>query len=212
MAFWNAPLDDPEHAKHACGCALAMIDALHDINRTMEADARAEGRAFYPLQIGIGLNTGECVVGNVGSDQRFDYSAIGDAVNLASRLESQSKTYGIPIIMSESTLAEVPGWAAVEVDLIVVRGKEEAIRIYTLLGDDSAGRSESFAQLSLSHERLLAAYRESRWDDAQAALEMCRSIEPRLAHLYDLYRARISRFRDVPPPPGWRGIYVAETK
>lgn len=212
MAFWNAPLDDPEHGKHACACALAMIGALDRINETLQADSAAESRAFYPLHIGIGLNTGQCVVGNVGSDQRFDYSAIGDPVNLASRLESQSKTYGIPIIVSETTLATVPGWAAIEVDQIVVRGKEEAIRIYTFLGDESVGQNEGFADFRARHDAMLKAYRERRWNDALAALEECSRQEPRLASLYRVYAARISTFREVPPPPEWRGIYVAESK
>jgi adenylate cyclase len=212
MAFWNAPLDDPAHGKHACACALAMLDALRALNLALEADAKADGQTFHPLQIGIGLNTGNCVVGNVGSDQRFDYSAIGDPVNLASRLEGQSKTYGLSIVMSESTRAAVPDWAALEIDLIIVRGKQEAIRIYTLLGDESAGRSDAFARLGARHAEMLGAYRDRRWDDARNALGVCRRLEPRLASLYDLYAARIAAFLEMPPPAEWQGVYVAKSK
>lgn len=212
MAFWNAPLDDAAHAEHACTCSLAMLGALDQLNIALEADTRAEGRTFHAIHIGIGLNTGECIVGNMGSDQRFDYSVIGDSVNLASRLEGQSKTYGVALVISESTLASVADWAAVELDLIVVRGKAEAIRIYTLLGDASVAQSESFAQLRAAHAAMLDAYRGQRWTDARAALARCRPLEPRLAGLYDLYAARINEFLEISPPPGWQGVYVAKSK
>ena len=124
MAFWNAPLDDPGHADHACESALAMLAELDRVNRELAAEAEAEGRAFPPLAIGIGINTGECVVGNMGSDERFSYTAIGDAVNLAARLEGQSKIYGVPIILGEATRAAAPSWAALELDLVLVKGKD----------------------------------------------------------------------------------------
>jgi adenylate cyclase len=212
MAFWNAPLDDPGHGEHACESALVMFSALGRLNATLEAEATAEQRTFRPLHIGIGLNTGQCVVGNMGSDQRFDYSAIGDPVNLASRLEGQSKIYGVSIIISESTLAMVPSWAAVELDLIIVHGKEEVIRIYALLGDELMGRSEAFAQFRSTHAKMLDAYRQRRWQDALTALDRCRSQEPQLIGFYDLFAARITNFLVVPPPPDWNGVYVAESK
>jgi len=212
MAFWNAPLDDSAHGKHGCASALAMLDALNTLNAALANEAKSGGRTPNALQVGIGLNTGECIVGNMGSDQRFDYSAIGDPVNLAARLESQSKNYGVDIVISESTLATIPGWAALELDLIVVHGKEEAIHIYALLGDEAAGRSASFAKIRAAHAAMIDAYRQQRWQDARAALDPCRSLEPRLADLYDLYAERIAGFMANPPPPDWRGIHVAESK
>ncbi|HML10341.1 MAG TPA: adenylate/guanylate cyclase domain-containing protein, partial [Stellaceae bacterium] len=95
MAFWNAPLDDPQHADHSCASALAMLSELDRINVDLKGEAEAEGRAFHPLHIGVGINSGECIVGNMGSEERFAYTAMGDAVNLASRLESQTKTYHV---------------------------------------------------------------------------------------------------------------------
>jgi len=212
MAFWNAPLDDPAHGEHACRSALAMLGALVQLNSALEAEALAAGAAFRPLHVGIGLNTGQCVVGNMGSDQRFDYSAIGDPVNLASRLEGQSKTYDVGIVISESTFATVPHWAAIEIDLVIVKGKEETIRIYALLGDETEGRSESFAQFRVLHQEMLDAYRHGRWDDARTALDRCGTLEPRLRGLYDVYAARIGNFIAVPPPSDWNGVYVAESK
>ena len=123
MAFWNAPLDDPGHADHACESALAMLAELDRVNRELAAEAAAEGHAFQPIAIGIGLNTGECVVGNMGSDERFSYTAMGDAVNLAARLEGQSKTYGVPIILGEATRDAAPSWAALELDLDRCQGE-----------------------------------------------------------------------------------------
>jgi adenylate cyclase len=212
MAFWNAPLDDPAHGEHACASALAMMEELGTLNKTLQAEALAEQRAFQPLKVGIGLNTGECVVGNMGSDQRFDYSVLGDAVNLASRLEGLSKLYGVDIVISESTLAAVPGWAAIELDLVVVKGRTEPIRIYALLGDAAAGQSTAFVRLRASHDRMVEAYRQRRWEEAQAALDQCRSLEPRLVGLYAFYAERIQTFLGAPPPTGWEGIYVADSK
>jgi adenylate cyclase len=212
MAFWNAPLDDPDHAEHACRSALAMIDALAELNTALEADAGAERQPFKPMRVGIGINTGQCIVGNMGSDQRFDYSAMGDTVNLASRLEGQSKVYGVAIIVTEDTLALLKGWAAIEIDLIVVTGKHEAVRIYALLGDEEMGRSERFQTLLAQHTEMIGAYREQRWQEARNALDRCRSSEPGLAALYTLYAGRIAAFEAHPPPAGWHGIHTADSK
>ena len=212
MAFWNAPLDDPAHGEHGCASALEMLQALDDINVTLKADAAAEQREFHALHVGIGLNTGDCVVGNMGSDQRFDYSAIGDPVNLASRLEGQSKAYGVGIVISESTLAKVPDWAAIELDRVVVRGKEEAIRIYALMGDAELGKSDVFVRFRAQHTEMLDLYRQRRWQDACAIIDQCRMLEPKLGALYALYSARIADFMSNPPPADWDGVYVAESK
>ena len=111
MAFWNAPLDDPAHAANACGTALAMLARLATLNEELEAEAKAEGRPHMTLNIGIGLNTGDVVVGNMGSEKRLSYTVMGDAVNLASRLEGQSKTYGVAIVIGERTRAQAPDFA-----------------------------------------------------------------------------------------------------
>jgi adenylate cyclase len=212
MAFWNAPLDDPDHGKHGCASALAMLDALENLNAALKAEAGAEQRGFQALEIGIGLNSGECVVGNMGSDQRFDYSVLGDSVNLASRLEGQSKTYGVAVVISEATRRAVPDWAAIELDLIVVKGKEEPVRIYTLLGDEIVGQSEGFAKLSAQHIEMLDAYRQRRWQDANAALARCRPLAPALAGFYDLFARRITGFLTAPPAADWQGVHIAESK
>jgi adenylate cyclase len=212
MAFWNAPLDDNDHAVHACDTALAMLNELEGINIELAAEARAEGRDFYPINIGIGINTGECVVGNMGSDERFAYTAMGDVVNLASRLESQCKTYGVPVVVGEATRAAAPGRAFLELDRIAVKGKVNAVNIYTLLGDEAYAKSPDFIVLSDHHAEMLACYRERDWEGAGAALSTCRGLDTRLEKFFDLYATRIAYFTENPPPPGWNGEFVAENK
>ncbi len=212
MAFWNAPLDDPAHADDSCGSALAMLAELDRINEGLAAEAAAEGRVFQPIHIGVGINTGECVVGNMGSDERFAYTAMGDAVNLASRLEGQSKTYGLSIIVGEATRAAAPSWAALELDLIAVKGKEEAVRIYTLLGDAAEAQSPGFRALAAAHEAMLRGYRAQNWAAARAALAECRGHDLRLEAFYDLYDERLAYFAANPPDADWDGVFVALTK
>ena len=212
MAFWNAPLDDPDHADHACDSALAMMRTMAALDLRLAAEATASGQPHHALKIGIGINSGECVVGNMGSDQRFDYSVLGDAVNLASRLEGQSKTYGVGIVMGETTRASAPRWAALELDLIAVKGKAEAVRIYALLGDEALAETPEFKLLAARQAAMLAVYRAQDWGAARAALAACRIIDPTLNALHDLYEERIAYYAANPPGPDWDGVFVATSK
>ncbi len=212
MAFWNAPLDDPDHAEHACATGLAMLHGLAHLNRDLAAEAAVQGRPFQPLDFGIGINTGDCVVGNMGSTRRFDYTVLGDAVNLASRLESQSKNYGVGIVLGEATRVAAPDWAMLELDRIAVQGKTEPVTIYALLGDRSYALSPQFAALDECHCRMLACYRAQDWAGARAAVAECRQHDSRLTRLYDLYDERIGFFAASPPGPDWDGVFVASDK
>jgi adenylate cyclase len=212
MAFWNAPLDDPAHADRACAAALAMLAELHRVNRDFAAEAAREERVFQPIQIGVGINTGECVVGNMGSDERFAYTAFGDAVNLAARLEGQTKIYGVSLIIGEATREAAPDWATLELDRIAVKGKEEAVRIYALLGDQRHAHAPEFVVLAERHAAMLTHYRARDWAAARAALERCRGRDPRLDALYDLYTGRIAYFSANPPAADWDGVFIALTK
>ncbi|HZK89715.1 MAG TPA: adenylate/guanylate cyclase domain-containing protein [Stellaceae bacterium] len=212
MAFWNAPLDVPNHADEACATALAMNAAIGGINESFAADGVAEVGISAPLHIGIGINTGECVVGNMGSERRFAYTALGDAVNLASRLEGQTKTYHVDVIIGEATRKAAPSWAAIELDLIEVKGKADAVRIYALLGDAELAQSAEFRALEARQEAMLRCYRRQDWAGARAALGRCRRYGPRLGALFDLYEERIGFYQAHPPGPSWDGVFVALSK
>ncbi|MCP3986344.1 MAG: adenylate/guanylate cyclase domain-containing protein [bacterium] len=209
MAFWNAPLDVPDHARLACEAALAMNAALALLNEELECE---EDNQIGPLRVGIGINTGQACVGNLGSEQRFDYSVIGDAVNLASRLEGQSKTYGVDIILGDETCSAVPELATLELDLIRVRGKQEAVRIHALVGDASYAETPAFLELRAEHSGLLKAYRSCAWLEALERCEICAEAAPELEGLYKLIRERIECFRVDSPPKEWDGVFTATSK
>jgi adenylate cyclase len=213
MAFWNAPLDDPAHAEHACRTALAMRAELARLNDAWQAEAASAGRAFHEVRIGIGLNTGRCVAGNLGSDQRFDYSVLGDDANLASRLEGQTKTYHVDIIVGERTAEQVPQMALLELDLVQVVGKAKPTRIFFVLGDESVAVTAAFTALETAHDAMIGAYRGRNWAEALARLETCRTQAPEILQLlYHLYEERIMNFDQSPPPLDWDGVYAALTK
>ena len=216
IAFWNAPVDVADHAARACRAALAMAKALQQLNEEQKAQAAAAsaGAAAAPLLLamGVGINTGECLVGNLGSTHRFNYSALGDAVNLSSRIESLSKHYGIPIIISESTRKLVPDFAALELDAVAVVGKTEAVKIYGILGPPSEARTDAFRQLSEMHNRILAGYRSQQWEEVKRVLDDCTRLDRRLAKLHRRYRRRIAQFEQEPPGADWDGVYRAQAK
>ena len=213
MAFWNAPLDDSAHPSHACSAALRMMREMEDLNRRWREEAEAKGRSYRPVQLGIGLNTGICCVGNLGSETRFDYSVIGDNVNVASRLEGQSKTYDVGTVVGESTTARAPDFAFLELDLLKVKGKTEATRVFALLGDSAFKNSPGFIALAERHGEFLARYRAKDWDAAETLNRECAKLNTaRLDRLYELYRERIAFFRLNPPPLNWDGTAEALSK
>ncbi len=210
MAFWNAPLSDDAHAAHAVRAALDMLAALPALGRDMAA---ASDRHFPPIRCGIGLATGLCVVGNLGSALRFDYSALGDDVNLASRLESLSKVYGVDILASEATAAAAPDFAWLEVDRVVVAGRSLVTRILTPIGGEDEARGPAFAALRDAHDAMLAAYRDRRFEEAATACAALReAASGGLAEVYDLYAKRCRRYAAEPPPLDWNGVTRMERK
>jgi adenylate cyclase len=214
MAFWNAPLDDPEHAPNACSAALGMNRRLAALNQELEGEAKAENRRHVPIKIGIGLNSGPAVVGNMGCDLRMDYSCLGDTVNTASRLEGQSKAYGVTIVIGENTRAAAPDFAVLELDVIQVQGKTAGVRIYALLGEaDLAGRPD-FVELTRLQTDMLTAYRGQDWAKCRDLIAACRGAGQSwdLDHLYDLFEKRVAEYEKDPPGPGWDGVYVAKSK
>jgi adenylate cyclase len=215
MAFWNAPLNVPHHEVSACTAALAMLENVQVLNRQRQEEAASGGQPFLPFRVGIGLNTGRCVVGNLGSDLRFNYSVLGDPVNVASRLEGQTKYYGVPIIIGSKTGEKATEkFAILELDLIAVKGKTEPETIYALLGDAAIAGDARFQELRKLYSTMLYCYRSRDWEGALEAIELCRVAEHNfgLAALFDLYRTRIEAFRESAPPKDWVGVFVAETK
>jgi adenylate cyclase len=215
VAFWNAPLDDKEHQLNACEAALDMLERIDGLNKQREIEAQEGGPAYFPLNVGVGLNTGTCVVGNFGSDVRFDYSVMGDSVNLASRLEGQSKEYGFPIIIgSKTAMAVKEKFAILELDFIMVKGKKEPEVIYAIAGREDTAQSGRFQRLRNLTIEMLACYRSRDWEGALAAIERGRrSDEGRaLDLLYNLYQARIKGYQANPPPEDWNGAFALLTK
>lgn len=213
MAFWNAPLDDDEHARHACQAALKMNEALTPINEQLKIQAEAEQRKPLLLQAGIGINTGPTSVGNMGSKQRFAYSALGDTVNLASRLEGQTKSYGINILIGEKTHKQVSDFATLELDLLQVKGRTAPERVFTLLGDEVFAAEESFKSWQKAHNAMIASYRAKDFAGAANHITECKKLSgEQITAFYELYENRIIAFRTTPPPEDWGGVFVATSK
>lgn len=212
MAFWNAPLDDADHAGNACRSALAMIGRMRALNAEWQAAAEKAGRPYKTVAIGIGINSGDCCVGNLGSSQRFDYSAIGDDVNVASRLEGLSKLYHVPIVLGETTVEKITGLQGIELDLMRVKGRAHPSRIYTAFEALDAPE-DGFEALKPRHAEMLARYRSRDWDGAEQAIGLCEAVGIKaLDAFYGVYRARIVEWRHSPPPADWDGTYTATSK
>jgi adenylate cyclase len=215
MAFWNAPLDDPQQEINACEAALEMLARADKLNQEFRREADQNGGTYMPLRIGIGLNTGPCVVGNMGSDFRFDYSVLGDTVNVASRLEARTKDYRIPIVIGPGTEQNAKEkFATIEIDRIRVKGKSEPETVFTVLGRAELGQDPNFQELRELTARMLRYYREQDWTQALTTIDLCRKAAERfgISALYDMYAERIEAFGREPPPPDWNGVYEAESK
>ena len=223
MAFWNAPLDNPNHAMDGCRSALAMLAEMEPLNTKLEQEAKEEGRKHVPLKVGLGLNSGPAVVGNMGSDMRFDYSVLGDTVNLAARLEGQSKSYGMNVVLGAHTHDAVKDeLACIDLDFIRVKGKLEGVMIYGLLGDETVAQKPEFQDLRKLIFDAQEAYRAQKWDEAEAMFKTirergndankCWDLEANLDVLCDVYEERIAEYRVAPPPADWDGVFVATSK
>jgi len=215
MAFWNAPLDDPVHEVHACYAALDMLERVTTLNREREREALESGLRFVPIKMGIGINTGRCVVGNMGSEMRFQYTVMGDSVNLASRLEGQTAAYGLPVLIGSKTAEAVSDkLALLQVDFIRVKGKTEPDLIYTIVGNAEIAKTDDFELLRDRWSELLARYRRQDWSGVTTIIECSRDLCQKfgLAELTDVYKVRSFQFSQIPPPADWDGVYIAGTK
>ena len=215
MAFWNAPVDDEEQEANACEAALEMLLRAETLNGELKREAETNGGVYMPLRIGIGLNTGPCVVGNMGSDFRFNYSVLGDTVNLASRLEGRTKDYRIPVVIGSRTAEGAKRkFAVMEIDLIMVKGKKQPEAVFTVLGRSEVEADPRCQELRATNAQMLGRFRKQQWDDAIDLIARCRKFANGfdLSGLYEMYQERIELYRAQPPGSDWDGVYEAETK
>lgn len=204
MSFWGAPLSDSEHARHALYAAIEMMDEL----KVMQAEFRERG--WPEVNIGIGLNTGDMNVGNMGSEFRMAYTVLGDAVNLGSRLEGLTKEYGVNIIVSESTRAAIPEFVFRELDLVKVKGKNEPVAIFEPVGHKNDIDKSVTKELS-AYKRALMNFRAQAWDKAELDFFNLNRASPD-RYLYQVYLNRVAFYRSEPPPPDWDGVFVHTSK
>jgi adenylate cyclase len=213
MAFWNAPLDDPNHAVHAVRAALAMRERLAALNVQWGRERTQSEQIFPMVKFGVGLNTGECCVGNLGSTLRFDYSAIGDEVNVASRLEGASKFFGVDIIASQSTRAEAPNFAWLEIDRVLLKNKVRATAVFVLVGDAQYALTRAFIDLSALHDRMLTAYRARKFQMARdLAIDAARAAPKEIVGLYDFYQRRFEHLASADLDESWIALITLEEK
>jgi adenylate cyclase len=204
-AFWNAPMDQADHARRACLTALDMVAALDTLRPVFAA------RGWAHLDLGVGINTGEMVVGNMGSKDRLIYTAVGDPVNVAARLEELSKEYGVHIVVGEATLAAEPSAFTYRfLDRVAVRGRGEPLCCYEVLGRAGALDSSAERRLARYHEAI-ELYRARRWEEALRLLDELRLERPGDGPV-ELYRRRARALLAAPPPEDWDGVFVAAPK
>ena len=208
MAFWNAPLDNTKHCKDAVKAALEMLGSLDGFNKEIAEEGTP------PFGMGIGINTGDVVVGNMGSEQRFDYTCLGDAVNLASRLEGQSKNYGVLIVLGAITAERVEGeYFTLELDCIAVKGKKEGVTIYTVFYNPTPSEMAEWKHNREVHDLMLEYYRKQEWNKATALIETLKGkFAGQMDHYYNLWLERIEEMQNAGLPKDWDGIYRATSK
>ena len=203
MAFWNAPLDDEWHARHAVKTALEMLGDLQRFNDEIATEG------VPPFGMGLGINTGSVVVGNMGSSQRFDYTCLGDTVNLASRLEGQSKPYHVKMVIGPETYEYVKDeYLCLELDCLAVKGKTKGVNIYTIVEKNGLNIAAS-----RSHADFLKLYREMDWNRALEYIPYIeQAFEGDMVEYYQMMRERIEEYKFNPLPQDWDGVYRTNSK
>jgi adenylate cyclase len=205
MSFWNAPVEQPEHAILACRAALGMQQREREIRPELEKLGARD------LLTRIGLNSGTMAVGNMGSERKLNYTVLGDSVNFASRLEGANKFYGTQILMAESTANLVRGHVVMrQVDVLRVKGKRQPMAVFELMGDGAAA-ADAMKLLAERYGRAFDLYRRQQWDAAEAELTALLAEHPNDGPATTLM-ARIAKFREEPPPADWDGVYEAKDK
>lgn len=213
MAFWNAPLDDPDHAANAARCTLEMQHKLEALNAQLDAEGFYVAHKVKRIGVGVGLNSGPCVVGNMGSDQRFDYSALGDAVNLSARFQTLSSNYGSYIVIGEDTEALIRDrFTLMPIDYISVKGRATPTNLFALLGGPEAKDGHVYKTVHPLLQRLFAAIKARDWDAARAVIAEGRALEGVDKTIFDTYEGRIATWTLQPAPKDWTGAWTAMDK
>src|SRR6185503_1732510 len=204
MAFWGAPVADADHARQG------VITAIEMQRECVKLREKFRARGWPDFYIGVGLNSGPVRVGDMGSMVRKAYTAMGDAVNLASRLEGRTKFYGVGILVGEKTKDLVKDVVYRELDLIKVKGKDTAVRVFEPIGLESEIDKKTQDELKLWHQTL-RAFRAQQWDQVEVNLINLQRMNP-ASELYKLYGDDVAKFRREPPPAGWEGVRVFDEK
>ena len=204
MSFWGAPLEDPDHARHALHAAMEMMVEL----KIMQKDF--ESRGWPPINIGIGLNTGNMNVGNMGSEFRMAYTVLGDSVNLGARLEGLTKEYGVNIIVSESTKESIPEFTYRDLDLVRVKGKNEPIAIFEPIGHRDEIDEATTLELA-RYNQALQSFRAQNWDQAETDFFALSQIHPD-RFLYQVYLNRVTHYKGHLPNDDWDGVFTHTSK
>ncbi len=206
IAFWGAPVPQNDHALRACRTALAMQHKLSTLRSQWQREGKPE------VNVRIGINTGEMVVGNLGGTGKFDYTVIGDSVNIASRLEGANKVYRTNTIVSEATFALVREQVvARELDLITVKGRSDALRVYELLAMKGGEEDATLTEFLARYSEAVQLYRERRWNGALQLLNEAQILRPD-DYPTQLYLERTTHFKHNPPPDDWNGVFELTTK
>jgi adenylate cyclase len=213
MAFWNAPLDDPDHAANAAKCVLEMEEKLRTLNAQLDSEGFYKQHKVKRIAIGVGLNSGPCVVGNMGSDQRFDYSALGDAVNLSARFQTLSNAYGTYIVVGEDTMALIAErFTFMQIDYVIVKGRATPTKLYALLGGPEAKDQEPYKTLNPILQGMFAAIKARDWDAARAAIASGRAVKDADKTIFDTFEQRLKIWTQAPANGDWTGAWIAIDK
>jgi adenylate cyclase len=208
MATWNAPLDDSEHAIHACDAAQAMTVAIASVNEQLSQERRLDGTAFPSIEIGIGLSTGPAITGGFTAHDQTSYSVTGDCTLLAERTRELSAQYGPAIVVTDDTRkAAERGYAFLEVDFIAAGPREEPVKLFAVLGNPLVRASPKFRALATFHDHIFESVRTQQWSKARELIDQCRKLSGASQKLYDLHLKRIAWFEKNPPGNDWDGAF-----
>jgi adenylate cyclase len=213
VAYWNAPLDDGEHAVHACEAAQYMTLALATVNEQLSHERRFDGTAFAAMEIGIGISTGPAIAGGFTARGRTTYSVTGECTILADAIRDLSSQYGPAIVVSEYTRkAAERAYAFLEVDYIAPDAREDAVKLFAILGNPLVRASPKFRALATFHDHIFESIRGRQWEKARELIGQARNLSGASQKLYDLHLARIAGFEKNPPDADWDGAFRPAAK